>query len=102
MTTLPKFVLTLYFATHTEETDQHIQELQAGLRALFPEGNWILNMVDVLSTPEKAIANDIFATPTLVRELPEPVIKVLDGLTKIPQVLTIITRITHQHTTLVL
>lgn len=36
-----------------------------------------LEVVDVLSMPEKALQNDIFATPMLMRSLPEPIMKLL-------------------------
>jgi hypothetical protein len=41
--------------------------------------------------PEKAVANDVFVTPTLVREVPEPVIKVLGTLAKTKEIITAIT-----------
>lgn len=48
----------------------------------------------MLYVPEKALANDVFATTMLVRELPEPVLRVLHDLSRMP---SIIAAITSQH-----
>ena len=96
MKTTPKFVLTLYVSTCDEATEKQIQNLRAALAECFKDDTWVLNLVEVMDMPEKAVANDIFTTPTLVREKPKPVIKILDGLTKIPQMLSVITQISPQ------
>ncbi len=96
-----KFVLTLYLSNHESITDGIISELRSTLRATLPPNNWILNVVDVLTMPEKAIANDIFTTPTLVRELPEPVVKLLGDISSMPKVMAIVTRLNHYTATLV-
>ncbi|KAF0167161.1 MAG: response regulator receiver [Rhodocyclaceae bacterium] len=86
-----KFVLTLYLVNHEAATDRIISDLCAAVRETFPVGGWVLNVVDVLSMPEKAWANDIFTTPTLVRELPGPMVKLLGNLALIPKVMAIVT-----------
>jgi len=96
-----KFVLTLYLANHEEVTDGIISTLRATLRETLPVGGWVLNVVDVLAMPEKALANDIFTTPTLVRELPEPVVKLLGNIAAMPKVMAIVTRLNHYTATLV-
>jgi circadian clock protein KaiB len=87
----PKFVLTLYVSTCNEATEKKVRELREALTECLKDEIWVLNLVEVATEPEKAVANDIFATPTLVRETPEPVIKILNGLARIPQVLSAIT-----------
>lgn len=96
-----KFVLTLYLANHESITDSLISDLRAALRETLPVGCWVLNVVDVLTMPEKALANDIFTTPTLVRELPEPVVKLLGNIATMPKVMAIVTRLNHYTATLV-
>lgn len=96
-----KFVLTLYIANHESVTDHLITNLRAALRESLDEGCWALNVVDVLAMPEKALANDVFTTPTLVRELPEPVVKLLGNIAAMPQVMAIVTRLNHYTATLV-
>ncbi|CAG1022258.1 Circadian clock protein KaiB [Methylococcales bacterium] len=93
MTASPKFVLTLYVASIDETTRQQIENLRAALSDCFNGDSWVLNLVEVMDKPEQAVNNDIFATPTLVRESPKPVVKVLNGLNMIPQMLSVITRI---------
>ena len=96
-----KFVLTLYLANHESVTDILISDLRTALRETLQEGSWMLNVVDVLMMPEKALANDIFTTPTLVRELPEPVVKLLGNIAAMPKVMAIVTRLNHYTATLV-
>ncbi|MCB1876894.1 MAG: hypothetical protein KDH88_13055 [Chromatiales bacterium] len=76
--------LTLYLAHQTAETDRLVDELKLNLEAKLP-GQWRLEVVDVVAMPELALAHDVFATPTLVRTAPEPVVKVLGSLAKIKE-----------------
>ena len=41
--------------------------------------------------PEKALANNVFATPMLVREIPIPVLHVLGDLSRMPSIIAAIT-----------
>lgn len=47
-----------------------------------------ISVVNVLDMPEKAVENDIYVTPTVIRSLPEPVVKVLGDLSNVRKVLT--------------
>ncbi len=96
-----KFVLTLYIASHESAVDSLVKNLRMTLRESLPAESWILNVVDVLTAPEKAIANDIFTTPTLVRELPEPVVKLLGDIAATPTMMAVITRLNHYTATMV-
>jgi len=93
MSPTPKYVLTLYVAIIDETTEQQISQLRDALAECFGSISWVLNLVEVMEMPEKAIVNDIFATPTLVRESPKPEIKVLSGLNAIPQMLNVISQV---------
>jgi CheY-like chemotaxis protein len=96
-----KFVLTLYISSHESATDILINNLREALRESLPAESWLLNVVDVLTMPEKAIANDIFTTPTLVRELPEPIVKLLGNVATLPTMMAVVTRLNHYTATLV-
>lgn len=86
-----KLLLTLYIVSLNKEFEQFIERLNAVLATTYQSTDWKLEVVEVLYMPEKALANDVFATPMLVRELPEPVLHVLGDLSKMPSVIAAIT-----------
>ncbi|MEQ8515046.1 MAG: circadian clock KaiB family protein, partial [Chromatocurvus sp.] len=55
------------------------RQLEADLREALEEAGFHakITVIDVLNMPEKALENDVFATPTLRRILPAPVKKVI-------------------------
>jgi len=89
-----KLILTLYVVSLNDEFNRFIDRLSAVLTVTYQPEEWKLEVIEVLYMPEKALANEIFATPMLVRELPEPVLRVLGDLSKMP---SIIAAITSQH-----
>lgn len=89
-----KLALTLYIVSLNAEFQSFIDQLSAVLAATYQPEDWKLDVVEVLYMPEKALAHEVFATPMLVRDLPEPVLKVLGDLSKVP---SIIAAITSQH-----
>jgi CheY-like chemotaxis protein len=89
-----KLILTLYIVSLNDEFKQFIERLSNALSTTYAPEDWTLEIVEVLYMPEKALANDVFATPMLVRELPEPVLHVLGDLSRMP---SIIAAITSQH-----
>ncbi len=86
-----KIMLTLYVVSIIPEVQQFINQLSGVLAATYQPGFWSLNVVEVLGMPEKALEKDVFATPMLVREIPEPVLKLLGDLSKMHSVLAAIT-----------
>ncbi len=86
-----KLILTLYIVSLNDEFKELIERLSNALSTSYAPENWTLNIVEVLYMPEKALANDVFATPMLVRELPEPVLHVLGDLSRMPSILAAIT-----------
>jgi CheY-like chemotaxis protein len=86
-----KIMLTLYVVSVTPEIQQFMTQLSSVLAATYQPGFWSLNVVEVLGMPEKALEKDVFATPMLVREIPEPVLKLLGNLSKMHSVLAAIT-----------
>lgn len=83
--------LTLYVVAVNAEIQKVIDQLSAVLAATYRAGYWVLNVVEVLGMPEKALEKDVFATPMLVREVPEPVLKLLGDLSRMHSVLSAIT-----------
>lgn len=86
-----KIMLALYVVSINPEVQQFITQLSGVLAATYQAGFWALNVIEVLGMPEKALEKDVFATPMLVREIPEPVLKLLGDLSKMHSVLAAIT-----------
>lgn len=86
-----KIMLTLYVVTINPEIQKIIDQLSGVLAAAYRPGFWVLDVIEVLGMPEKALEKDVFATPMLVREVPEPVLKLLGDLSKMHSVLAAIT-----------
>ena len=51
------------------------------------EGRYDIEIVDLLDRPQLAKGDQIFAIPTLVRKLPQPVRKIIGDLSNIERVL---------------
>ncbi|GAB1233190.1 hypothetical protein UT4_16560 [Ferrigenium sp. UT4] len=88
---LYRIQLTLYVVAITPEVQGIVKQLNTVLAATYQPGFWTLNVVEVLGMTEKALAEEVFATPMLVREVPEPILKLLGDLSKMHSVLAAIT-----------
>ena len=86
-----KLVLTLYVVSLNRETRRLVEQITAALTRLYEPGHWVFDVVEVLDMPEKALEKDVFATPMLVRDLPEPVLKLLGDLSRMSSVIGAIT-----------
>jgi CheY-like chemotaxis protein len=86
-----KLVLTLYVVSLSSETRRLVEQISTILGTIYDPGYWVLDVVEVLGMPEKALEKEIFATPMLVRDLPEPVIKLLGDLSRMSTVMAAIT-----------
>ncbi|HEY8038075.1 MAG TPA: response regulator [Methylobacter sp.] len=86
-----KLVLTLYVVSLNSETRRLVEQITAELANLYDPGHWVLDVVEVLGMPEKALEKDVFATPMLVRDVPAPVLKLLGDLSRVPSVIAAIT-----------
>jgi CheY-like chemotaxis protein len=86
-----KLVLTLYVVSLNNETRALVEQITTALSKLYDPGQWVLDVVEVLGMPEKALEKDVFATPMLVRDVPEPVLKLLGDLSRVPSVIAAIT-----------
>ncbi len=72
----------ILFVVEHEKHNVMISELTQLVSEYFGEEGH-LEVVDVLSMPEKALENDIYATPMLLRNLPEPIVKLLVNISSI-------------------
>lgn len=52
-----------------------------------------IKLINVLDLPEQALENNIYATPTLRKIFPEPVVKVLADASKIANALILVTNV---------
>lgn len=80
-------VLKLYITGQTPNSERAV----ANLRRICDEhfsGDCELSVIDVLERPEVAEEQRIFATPTLVKEVPAPSRRVIGDLTEISKVLS--------------
>ena len=82
----PKFVLRLFITGRSTRSETAIRTLQR-LCAEELGGEFELVVVDVLEHPEEAEKGRILATPTVVKELPPPIRKVIGDLSDKEKVL---------------
>jgi circadian clock protein KaiB len=82
----PYYVLTLYISGMNEHSLSAVKNLKK-ICDEYLSGQHEIKVIDVLTHPEKASENQIFATPTLVKELPYPVSRLIGDLSNTNQVL---------------
>jgi circadian clock protein KaiB len=83
---IAKWELKLYVAGQTAKSLQAF----ANLKRICEEhlsGEYRIEIVDLLQKPQLAKGDQIFALPTLVRKLPEPVRKIIGDLSNTERVL---------------
>lgn len=76
-----KFLLKLYVAgtsRRSREAILRVREFCAGQ----PKGRWRLEVIDIYQEPARARAGQILATPTLVKEFPRPVRRLIGSLSR--------------------
>ncbi|HKJ87261.1 MAG TPA: circadian clock protein KaiB [Gammaproteobacteria bacterium] len=83
---MDEYQLKLYITGRTTRSQQAIDNLGRILEEYFP-GSYTLEVIDVLEDPQTAEEQKILATPTLVKELPPPVRRVIGDLSEREQVL---------------
>ncbi len=83
---MSKYILRLYITGRTPQSQRAVDNLrricEAELRNAYE-----LEVIDVLEHPEAAESDKILATPTLVKQLPEPVRKIIGDLSDREKVL---------------
>ena len=86
MTESPAFQLRLYVAGQTARSVAALANLQR-ICETHLAGQYRIEIIDLLKTPQLAEGDQIFAVPTLVRRLPEPMIKIIGDLSNEERVL---------------
>jgi circadian clock protein KaiB len=77
----PAFRFCLYVADHSPNSTQAIANLTAICEEHLP-GRHTIEVVDVFSSPERALAEQVFMTPTLIRLAPSPVRRIVGTLSQ--------------------
>ncbi|MDH3601927.1 MAG: circadian clock protein KaiB [Candidatus Tectomicrobia bacterium] len=80
------YTLKLYVTGKTPRSEWAIVSLRRICEQEFP-GQYELIIIDVLQRPQLAEDEKIFATPTLVKELPPPLRRIIGDLSNTEQVL---------------
>lgn len=82
----PAFELRLYVAGQTAKSRTAL----ANLKQICEEhlaGQYRIEVIDLLKTPQLAAGDHVLAVPTLVRRLPEPIKKIIGDLSNVDRVL---------------
>lgn len=81
-----RYLLRLYVTGRTPRSEQAIANLRSIMDADL-DGSYDLEVIDVLERPQLAEDERIVATPTLIKELPPPLRRIIGDLTDREQVL---------------
>ncbi|MEZ5427841.1 MAG: circadian clock protein KaiB [Pyrinomonadaceae bacterium] len=81
-----KYKLRLYVTGHTSHSMRAIENLKYICESEI-QGDYEIEVIDVLERPGLAESEKIIATPTLVKKLPEPVRKIIGDLSDREKVL---------------
>ena len=80
------WILKLYVAGQSTKSRSAIKNLKQ-ICEEYLEGRYHIEVVDLLVKPQLAKGEQILAVPTLVRNLPEPVVKIIGDLSNTGRVL---------------
>ena len=81
-----KWELRLYIAGQTPKSVLALQNITKYCKEHL-EGRYSIEIVDLLKNPQLAAGDQIFAIPTLVRKVPEPIRKIIGDLSNEERVL---------------
>lgn len=79
MSPRPKFRFQLFVAGDAGNSAQAVANLSAFCRTYLPDRH-VIEIVDVLREPKRALAENIFLTPTLVALTPPPIRRIVGTL----------------------
>ena len=82
----PRYVLRLYVAGQTARSVAALANLQR-ICETHLAGQYRIEIIDLMKNPQLADGDQIFAVPTLVRRLPEPIKKIIGDLSNEERVL---------------
>lgn len=83
---MARFTFTLYIAGESDLSHRAQTNFERIIRSRLGE-NCQLHVIDIVAKPELAREHRILATPLLVREEPEPTLRILGDLSKEDQLL---------------
>lgn len=86
MANSPTFQLRLYVAGQTAKSVAALANLKR-ICETHLAGQYRIEIIDLMQTPQLADGDQIFAVPTLVRRLPEPIKKIIGDLSNEERVL---------------
>jgi circadian clock protein KaiB len=81
-----EYVLRLYVTGHTSRSNRAIMNLQDICEHEL-KGQYRMEVIDVLERPQLAEDERILATPTLIKQLPLPIRRIIGDLSDVEQVL---------------
>jgi circadian clock protein KaiB len=81
-----RFELRLYVAGETAKSIAALENLKR-ICETHLKGQYSIEVVDLVKNPQLAAGDQIFAVPTLVRKLPEPIKKIIGDLSNEARVL---------------
>jgi circadian clock protein KaiB len=81
-----RWILFLYVAGMTPAAKRALNNIKAICHE-YLEGQYTLEVIDLLERPALAEGHQVFAVPTLVRQLPEPLRKIIGDLADSEKVL---------------
>lgn len=84
--TVPAYQLRLYVAGQTSKSLAAFNNLKR-ICETHLAGQYRIELIDLLKTPQLAAGDQILAVPTLVRRLPEPIKKIIGDLSNVERVL---------------
>ncbi len=80
-----KWILRLYIAGLTPAAERALANIKT-ICAQHLKGQYSLEVIDLLKSPALAEGDQIFAVPTLVRQLPSPLRKIIGDLSNTAKV----------------
>src|SRR5580765_5380083 len=89
MSRAPQFKFRLYVAGDAHNSTQALANLKALCRAHLPKCHHI-EVVHVFQEPDRALADGIFRTPTLVKLVPAPVQRIVGTLSQTQTLLSVL------------
>ena len=82
----PAFDLRLYVAGQTAKSQTALANLKQ-ICETHLAGEYRIEIIDLLKTPQLAAGDQVLAVPTLVRRLPEPIKKIIGDLSNVERIL---------------
>lgn len=84
---LEKYVLRLYVASNSLRSLRAIQRIQKLCEERLP-GRYELEIVDIYQEPERLERDQIFAVPTLIKQLPPPLQRLIGDMADLEKLIS--------------